>query len=178
MPADGTADTQRRTPRRSGRLGGLILCLMLAICVGSLPWTLAAGHNGTPRFNQGEPRENRLPPSWIGPQRTDEIKRLNSLIDSKTISSLAAAHQLSETDLLATTTGPIAAELRTHWPTHLAPFRTALGAVPGECVQPFAGGRHEQGRAIHDPPANRPTVGRPAEHDHGLARGDLKRVLT
>ncbi len=128
MPADGAEESSRPKPRRSGWFGGLVLGLMLAICVGSLPWTLAAGQGGTPRFNQGEPRENRLPTSWIGAQRPDEIKRLNSLVDSKTVAAIATAHNLSEPDLLASTTGPAAAELRSHWPTHTSPFKFALGS--------------------------------------------------
>lgn len=41
----------------------MLIALVLA-CVGSLPWTLARGADGVPRYNSGTPTAGRLPPSW------------------------------------------------------------------------------------------------------------------
>ncbi len=45
-------------------VGLAVLLLISAACLGSLPWTLASGENGVPRYNDGDPAEARLPPAW------------------------------------------------------------------------------------------------------------------
>ncbi len=128
-PADAKPDSNPARPstRRSGWFGGVFLGLMLAVCVGTLPWTLAAS-NGTPRFNQGNPRENRLPPSWTGARWTDEAKRLNSLVNPQVVAQISASRRIPEAELLAATTGDAAAELRSHWPTRQSPLKFLLGS--------------------------------------------------
>ena len=44
-------------------VGLATLLFIAAACLGSLPWTLAV-RDGIPRYNQGDPAEARLPPSW------------------------------------------------------------------------------------------------------------------
>ena len=49
----------------SARLGLVVLVVMLAACLGSLPWTLGSPDgNATPRYNAGEPAEARIAPFW------------------------------------------------------------------------------------------------------------------
>ncbi len=103
-----------------GLLGLVILGSIVALCLGSLPWTLAPvatgeGGQSSPRFNAGSPRAGRLPPFWW-PADPDEARRMNALVDDATVREVAARHGLDLTQALTSTDGPAAAELRRHWP--------------------------------------------------------------
>lgn len=60
--------SRRALPRRLGVAGALLL-MLVAVCIGSLPWTLGTGQDGSPRYNAGTSSQGRLPPSWAGGPR-------------------------------------------------------------------------------------------------------------
>lgn len=71
VPAMRAPAVQRDNPlTRSmvGMAGIAFLTVMICACVLTLPWTLGAAHGqegaAVPRYNAGQPREGRLPPSW------------------------------------------------------------------------------------------------------------------
>jgi oligopeptide transport system permease protein len=71
---------------RGGTIAWLLLAALALTCFATLPWTLARVKDygpsdaraalGSPRYNAGETRLNRLPPAWW-PARTDEFQRLD-----------------------------------------------------------------------------------------------------
>lgn len=82
-PGTAASEPRARTPRRWrwGAVIGLgVLVLMVVACVGSLPWTLARGADGVPRYNAGETRAGRLPPLWLT-FTPDQARRAGDLTD-------------------------------------------------------------------------------------------------
>lgn len=132
MPALAAPPSARDNPfTRSipGVIGLAFLSVMLIACLGTLPWTLgrvpvSGGAEGVEtavsrRYEAGEPRAGRLPPSWavwsIGPE---ERSRLNRLVSPEALGEVAAAHGVSPTEALDATEGPVADALREHWPAY------------------------------------------------------------
>jgi oligopeptide transport system permease protein len=120
-------------------IGMAFLAAILLVCLGTIPWTLgtapaalnqqsaAEGTIGTARYNDGDPRQGRLPPWWWEPDPL-EARRLNALVSPATQSQIATRHGYERIDdLVQQTEGPGAAELRRHWPTRQAPVTFAMG---------------------------------------------------
>ncbi|MEM8756348.1 MAG: ABC transporter permease [Planctomycetota bacterium] len=101
----------------AGVLGLAFLSAMLLLSIGSLPWTLGTVDDAgsTPRYNAGEAREGRLPPSWapVGPERAVS---LNRAVEPQIIASIAAEAGVTPEDAVLITEGPVADSLRSHWP--------------------------------------------------------------
>ena len=126
MPTDAApaldAPQKRRdnplTRSRSGLVGLIFLVLMIVACVGTLPWTLGSGSDGVARYNEGSPRAGRLPPFWW-PADEQDAERFNANVDPEIIDRLAEDNDLSPIEVIAQTEGPIAEELRAHWPRYV-----------------------------------------------------------
>ncbi|MCL4743475.1 MAG: ABC transporter permease [Phycisphaerales bacterium] len=103
---------------RPAVVGLAVILLMVLACLCTLPWTLAqpAGEAGIPRYNAGEPRAGRLPPSWWGAD-AQQAARLNQLVDAESVERIAASLGLAPDELLAEPTDTAARELRRHWPS-------------------------------------------------------------
>lgn len=102
----------------AGVIGMSFLLLMVVACVGTLPWTLASvpeGGSSVPRYNAGDTAAARIPPSWVPLPNTDK-PRLNALVPEDTLAQIAARHDLSSADAIATTEGPVYDELARHHP--------------------------------------------------------------
>jgi oligopeptide transport system permease protein len=113
---------------KAGLLGLGFLIVMFLACVATLPWTLAEIRDGTgdsargvPRYNAGDPKDGRSPPSWamsLGyelPAR--EVQRLNARVPQERIATIAAGAGITPEKAVAETTGPVADALRKEWPT-------------------------------------------------------------
>lgn len=59
----------------AGMLGMAFLIVMILVSLGSLPFTLS-GDAGVPRYNDGVPREGRLPPAWAPHDEGDADRQL------------------------------------------------------------------------------------------------------
>ncbi len=103
---------------RAAVAGLVVIVLMVMACLCTLPWTLAQppGEAGIPRYNAGEPRAGRLPPSWWGAD-AQQAARLNQLVDALAVEQIASAHAVAPDELLIEPTEAAARELRRHWPS-------------------------------------------------------------
>jgi oligopeptide transport system permease protein len=114
----------------AGLVGVGFLAAMLLACLATLPWTLGSpastGDRELPRYKAGDPKLNRLPPSWV-PIGEREAPRLNAMVDPKIRDEIASRHALSAEAVVAATAGPAAEALRDHWPTRTHPLTTLLG---------------------------------------------------
>lgn len=103
----------------AGLIGMGVLAFMLIACLGSLVWTTAPsseqGSVGIPRYNAGTTTASRLPPSWA-PVNPSQAQRLNELVDPRIIERVATANSISPEQAVKRVDGPVAAELREHWP--------------------------------------------------------------
>jgi len=104
----------------SGLIGMGVLAFMLIACLGSLVWTTAPstepGSVGIPRYNAGTTTASRLPPSWVSPSPS-QAQRLNELVDADVVATIAAKHDIQPRAAIEQVDGPVAAELRQHWPS-------------------------------------------------------------
>jgi oligopeptide transport system permease protein len=105
------------TRSSAGVAGMAFLALMLLACMGSLPWTLGRGGDGLPRYNAGTAAAGRLPPFWVAPSE-DQARRFNAQVTPQIIEALARTRGLRIDQVLETTSGPVAQELRSHWPRY------------------------------------------------------------
>lgn len=112
----------------AGLAGMGVLFVMFVACLGSLPWTLGYAtdsttgqHSGVPRYDAGEPKSGRIPPTWWSYDEQD-IQRSTDAIGNDVLDRLAQEHDLSVNELLASTDPAIRAEIESHWP------RFALGS--------------------------------------------------
>lgn len=103
---------------RTGLAGLLVVLLVAITCVGSLPWTLAPEPGAsTPRYNDGRIEAARLPPlSWRA--TPDQAARLNRLVPADQQQQIASRHGVDPATLADHLEGPIAADLRAHWPAY------------------------------------------------------------
>jgi ABC-type dipeptide/oligopeptide/nickel transport system permease subunit len=114
-----------------GLIGMGFLGLMALACIGSLFWTLrpppgAPAADPTPWYNAGDARAGYLPPWWCTPDQSTRAK-LNALVPAETLARIAAAHNLTPTEAADTTSGPVAAALRPHWPTSTHKLDSMMG---------------------------------------------------
>ncbi|MEL6497734.1 MAG: ABC transporter permease [Planctomycetota bacterium] len=124
VPALAAPRRERDNPLTRSKVGlaGLIFLLtMTAVCFGSLPFVTArVGETATPRYNAGEPREGRLPPSWA-PADAEQALALNRLVPEAQAAEIAAEFGVSIDETRRATQGEIANAMRRHWD------RTLLG---------------------------------------------------
>lgn len=124
-----------------GMIGLGFLGLMLLVCLGTLPWTLrrvpptpeqaAVGMvAGQPRYDAGRLDEARLPPFWWPVRDPDDIRRCNALVPDAALADIAAAHGATPDQARASTSGPIATDLRRLWPQHERPLWFLIGTDP------------------------------------------------
>lgn len=101
-------------------IGMGVLAFMLIVCLGSLFWTTAPstepGSVGIPRYNAGTTTASRLPPVWA-PANPSQAQRFHSLVDEGVVEGIAASHGISPEEAIKKVDGPVAAELREHWPS-------------------------------------------------------------
>jgi ABC-type dipeptide/oligopeptide/nickel transport system permease subunit len=62
---------------------------MVIACIATLPWTLAPGPSGVPRYNEGDPGAGRLPPSWI-PHSPEQVRRAVEAMPEERRAAIAA----------------------------------------------------------------------------------------
>ncbi len=102
------------------RCGTLFLLAMLLACVLSLPWTLArerAGSAvGSPRYNAGDTRNNRLPP-WWAPVDQETRERLDSLVPEARRRAIGASMGLESEAPGAAGDARFRDAVRGHWPS-------------------------------------------------------------
>ena len=108
------------TRSKAGMVGMFFLVLMGVVCLGSLHWTLgpaphAAEGDLIPYYNAGDAKASRLPPRWIKPDH-EQVLRFNAAVDPKIIERIAEEHGLSTDQVVASTDGQIAKELKKEWP--------------------------------------------------------------
>ncbi len=92
---------------------------MFALCLGSLPWTLgSAVGEDVPRYDEGDPKSGRLPPSWWVYDEQD-IARSRAAVDSEVYQQIADEYNISLEETLDSTKGPAAEAGAAHWPRFL-----------------------------------------------------------
>lgn len=85
----------------AGMIGIAFLSVMLLVCLGSLPWTLSAPQGeSVARYDQGQPKSGRLPPSWI-PHDQRAAERALRAMDPADLEALANELGTDIDDLLA-----------------------------------------------------------------------------
>jgi len=62
----GTRRGNPLTRSAAGVVGTVVLGVVLLACVGTMPWTLGTGADGSPRFDVQYRTARHLPPSWVG----------------------------------------------------------------------------------------------------------------
>ncbi|MBK7405361.1 MAG: ABC transporter permease subunit [Phycisphaerales bacterium] len=100
-PNGASRQWRRNVP---GLVGVAFLALLVAACLGSLPWTLTAaasagGASTVPRYNAGDPSAGRLPPAWWPPD-AEQSERLVSLVPAEQLQSIADHYGITADDLL------------------------------------------------------------------------------
>jgi len=80
----------RQRGHATGRVGFLIVILMLAACLGSLPWTLGRVSDvpGSPRRFEATQSERSLLPPWWAPHTDDESRRRDDATRTPSTSGL------------------------------------------------------------------------------------------
>lgn len=107
------------TRSKVGLAGLIFLAVVTLLCLGSLPWTLSAAPGApegdtTPWYNAGDPGQGRLPPIWT-PIDAERARRFNEGVPPETVEAIAAEHNVTPAQAVATTEGPISKDLRKHW---------------------------------------------------------------
>lgn len=119
MSAPPVARDNPLTRSPAGLAGIVFLALMILACVATLPWTLSAPEGASvPRYNAGDPRAGRLPPSWWPPDET-EAERLRALAPPEAIQAIASAHGLTPEAVIEGRSPRAAAEARDAAPDFL-----------------------------------------------------------
>src|SRR3954466_1954085 len=83
------------TRSKAGLVGFAFLVLMLAACLGTLPWTLGRGEGNVPRYNEGRPSAGRLPPFWVSPNQ-DQARRFNRQVDPAALDQISKMNMKSK----------------------------------------------------------------------------------
>lgn len=119
------------TRSKAGLAGMAFLAFMLLACLVTLPWTLGevrlagpeagaegGAGQGVPRYNAGQAAAGRLPPFWVSPN-PDQHRRLNEQVPRAQVEAIAQAAGMDVEEALKQTTGPVAEQLREHWPSYV-----------------------------------------------------------
>ncbi len=132
MAATSPARDNPLTRSKAGLAGMAFLFAMLVACLGTLPWMLgsAAGAH-EPRYDDGRPAQGRIAPWWWGPGSTEEVRRLNGLVDDAAVRDISTSLRVSVEQARAATDGPVADAMRAHWPTTTQRTRYLLGSDAG-----------------------------------------------
>lgn len=119
VPAMIAVPGKRRHPlfgSKPGLVGLGFLVVMFAMCLGTLPWTLSpATADGVARYDSGDPRSGRLPPSWWVYDEQD-IERSIVAVDTETVREIASRYAMDEDAVREARNGPAAQDLAQHWP--------------------------------------------------------------
>ncbi|MEM1185948.1 MAG: ABC transporter permease [Planctomycetota bacterium] len=119
VPALAAPPIERDNPLTrslAGVLGIVFLTMMIAACVGSLPWTLGApSGSDVPRYSAGAPSAGRISPAWWPPDEREK-ERLNALVPEDFVTEVAAANGITFAEALAQTEGPVYAALAERHP--------------------------------------------------------------
>jgi len=100
----------------AGLVGIGFLVGMMLLCLGTLPWTLGTvGDSAVPRFDNGTPREARLPPSWLGYDERDQLRATASL-DEGELDRVARATGMTADELLTLSGEDAPPALKRAWP--------------------------------------------------------------
>ncbi|MBO6514456.1 MAG: ABC transporter permease [Phycisphaerales bacterium] len=84
------------TRSKPALIGFAFLVLMFAACLGSLPWTLTAADSSVssvPRYDAGDPKAGRLPPSWWSYDDTDRARAIAAM-DPNDLGVIADQHDV------------------------------------------------------------------------------------
>lgn len=116
----------------AGLIGMGFLAAMILACLLSLPFTMGReagqdGKPGAPRYNAGEPKYGRLPPSWW-PVGESTARRINETLPPEVVEPIAAAHGMRPAEAVQQTSGPVAEALKDQWIIHQQPIRYLLGS--------------------------------------------------
>lgn len=104
---------------KPGLVGIGFLVLMFGLCLGTLPWTLAAATpGGVSRYDAGDPKSGRLPPSWWVYDAQD-IERSIAAVEPDVIQQIAEHHGISDDAVRESRGGAVAQEVSAHWPRFL-----------------------------------------------------------
>lgn len=111
-----------------GMIGMGFLAVVLILCLVTLVWARRAdADQAVTRYEAGDAKMAFVPPFGLKPG-PDEVRNLNSLVPPEVQEDIAARHGLSVGDALKQTEGPVADDLRAHWPLRRAQLGTdALG---------------------------------------------------
>ena len=105
IPALAVPTRHRDNPltRSKPALVGLaFLAFMFLACLGSLPWTLSAADPGVsevPRYDTGDPKSGRLPPTWWPYDQIDTDRSI-AAIDPAILAQLATDHNTTIDSIL------------------------------------------------------------------------------
>lgn len=103
-----------------GLIGIGFLALMFALCLGTLPWTLAnLPGSAVPRYDAGTPREARLPPSWIGYDDRD-ARRATAALPEDRLAELAASTGIDADDIVRLPASEVPPAVKDAWPRFAA----------------------------------------------------------
>ena len=103
---------------KPGLVGIGFLVLMFGLCLGTLPWTLGTTADGVARYDAGDPKSGRLPPSWWAYDEQD-IERSFDAVDPAAIHEIAASHGMSDDAVRELRNGAVAHEVSAYWPRFL-----------------------------------------------------------
>ncbi len=119
VPAMNAVRAKGAHPLRGSKIGLMgigFLVLMFALCLGTLPWTLGSGVGSeVPRYDAGDPKAGRLPPSWW-PYDEQDIERSFAAVDMETLQRIADEHGVTIEAVRQATTGPLAESVQESWP--------------------------------------------------------------
>jgi oligopeptide transport system permease protein len=106
-------------PLRRSKIGlaGIgFLILMFALCLGTLPYTLGSGaESDVARYDAGDPKAGRLPPSWWGYDEQD-ISRSIAAVDTATLQAIADKNGVSIEQVREAESGELAQAVNSEWP--------------------------------------------------------------
>ncbi len=98
IPAMAVPSRRRDNPLTrslAGLIGVVFLGVMLLVCLGSLPWTLApadASVSQVPRYDDGQPKAGRLPPVWW-PYDDQDTRRAVAALEPSVLKEIAPDHE-------------------------------------------------------------------------------------
>lgn len=114
---DGPRRRWWRSLPRVSLIALVLLAALGAACLGTLPWTSGLLGTSAEPYNDGTVRAARLPPWWISPDE-GEARRLNQLVDSAVVASVASQAGVTPDRAVEATSGAVGDELRGHWPRY------------------------------------------------------------
>jgi len=104
------------TRSRAGMIGIVFLASMMLACLGSLPWTLSpAPGEQVARYDAGEPKRGRLPPSWW-PHDSRAASRAIAAMDPEIRGRIAHDLGIDPDAMALAPSEEVISATRPHWP--------------------------------------------------------------